>query len=99
MISVKTYVLVFFVLIGLTLATTAIAFVDLGGVLNVVVALTIAVAKASLVAVFFMHLLHSSRLTWLFAGAGVFWLGILLILTISDYLSRGWVSGFEMTLR
>jgi cytochrome c oxidase subunit 4 len=86
-------------LIALTIATTAIAFVDLGGFFNTAIALAVAVAKALLVALFFMHLRYSARLVWLFASAGIFWLGLLLVLTISDYLSRGWVSGFEMSLR
>ena len=97
--SVRTYLAVFFGLIGLTMATTGIAFVDLGGILNIAVALTIAVTKAVLVALFFMHLRHSNRLTWAFAGAGIFWLGILVALTLSDYMSRGWVSSFEAALR
>ena len=99
MSSLRTYVAVFFALIALTIATTAIAFVDLGGAFNVAVALAIAVVKALLVALFFMHLRYSSRLTWLFAGTGIFWLLILFALTIGDYVSRGWVSGFELTLQ
>jgi cytochrome c oxidase subunit 4 len=99
MITVRSYVSIFFALIALTIATTGIAFVDLGGFFNTAVALAVAVIKALLVALFFMHLRYSVRLVWLFAAAGIFWLGILLVLTVSDYLSRGWVSGFEMSLR
>jgi cytochrome c oxidase subunit 4 len=99
MVSVNTYLAVFFALLALTIVTTTVAFVDLGGPFNVVAALSIAVAKALLVGLFFMHLRYSTRLTWLFAGAGIFWLGILLALTISDYVSRGWVSGFELILQ
>jgi cytochrome c oxidase subunit 4 len=47
---------------------------------------------------YFMHLRYSSHLTILFASAGVFWLGIMLALTLSDYVSRGWVSLFEAVL-
>ena len=92
MISVKTYVAVFAALLVLTALTTAIAFVDLGGVGNVAVALSIAIVKAALVALYFMHLRYSSPLTVIFAGAGLFWLGLLIVLTLSDYISRGWVS-------
>ena len=92
MISVKTYLAVFAALLVLTALTTAIAFVDLGGVGNVAVALSIAIVKAALVALYFMHLRYSSPLTVIFAGAGLFWLGLLIVLTLSDYISRGWVS-------
>ena len=60
--SVKTYALVFAGLIGLTVLTTTVAFVDLGP-FSVVVALVIAVCKMLLVALFFMHIRHSTRLT------------------------------------
>jgi cytochrome c oxidase subunit 4 len=99
MISIRGYFAVFIALLAFTALTTGVAFLDLGGVGNVAVALAIAVGKAALVALYFMHLRYSSRLVWLFASAGIFWLGILLVLTVSDYLSRGWVSGFEMSLR
>jgi cytochrome c oxidase subunit IV len=98
MISTKVYFGVFAALLGLTALTTGIAFVDLGRIGNISVALTIAVIKAVLVMLYFMHLRYSSRLTILFASAGVFWLGIMLVLTLSDYISRGWVSLFEAVL-
>ena len=53
------------------------AFFDLG-LANPIVALSIAVLKATLVVLFFMHLKYGTRLTWVIAGAAVFWLGILL---------------------
>ena len=98
MISAKVYLSVFAALLGFTALTTGIAFVDLGRVGNISVALTIAVIKAVLVMLYFMHLRYSSYLTILFASAGVFWLGIMLVLTLSDYISRGWVSLFEAVL-
>jgi cytochrome c oxidase subunit IV len=98
MISAKIYLGVFAALLGFTALTTGIAFVDLGRIGNIAVALTIAVIKAVLVMLYFMHLRYSSRLTILFAGAGIFWLGIMLVLTLSDYISRGWVSFFEAVL-
>ena len=85
----STYFTIFAALIVLTGLTTAVAFFDLG-LLNPVVALSIAVFKATLVALFFMHLKYGSRLTWVVAGASVFWLGILLLLILSDYATRGW---------
>ena len=98
MITTKTYFIVFGALLALTALTTGIAFVDLGKTGNIAVALTIAVVKVTLVMLYFMHLRYSSRLTVLFAGAGIFWLGIMLALTLSDYFSRGWVSFFEAVL-
>jgi cytochrome c oxidase subunit 4 len=98
MISTKVYFTVFVALLVLTALTTAVAFMDLGGTWNVAVALTIAIMKSILVMLYFMHLRYSSYLTVLFATAGVFWLGILIVLTISDYISRGWVSSFEAVL-
>ncbi len=86
--SVKTYALVFIGLILLTVATTAVAFVDLGP-FSVVVALVIAVCKMLLVALFFMHIRHSTKLTKLVVLGGLLWLGILLALTMSDFVTRG----------
>ncbi|MEI9975479.1 MAG: cytochrome C oxidase subunit IV family protein [Ignavibacteriota bacterium] len=88
--SVGTYVLVFLGLIALTVATTAVAFVDLGA-FSVVVALGIACCKMLLVALFFMHVRHSTKLTRLVVVGGLLWLGILLLLTLGDILTRGWV--------
>lgn len=91
-VSVKLYATIFGALLVLTLSTTGIAFVDLGGDLNTIVALFIAIAKAVLVILFFMHVYYSSRLTWVFVGAGFFWLLIMLSLTIADPISRNWLS-------
>ena len=88
--SVKTYILVFLGLIVLTVVTTAVAFVDLGP-FSVVAALAIACCKMLLVALFFMHVRHSSRLTKLVVIGGLLWLAILLLLTLGDVMTRGWV--------
>jgi cytochrome c oxidase subunit 4 len=88
--SVKTYVLVFLGLICLTVATTAVAFVDLGA-FSVVAALGIATCKMLLVALFFMHVRHSSQLTKLIVLGGLLWLGLMLLLTMGDMVTRGWV--------
>ena len=89
MIALKTYYLVFGALLVLTLLTTSVAFVDLGA-WNDVIAITIAVAKALLVATYFMHLRHSRRLTLLVAGAGIIWLAHMMTFTFADYLTRPW---------
>jgi len=88
--SIKTYTIVFVLLLLLTLATTVTATIDLRS-FNVVVALSIAVVKMLLVALFFMHLRHSSILTKVVVGGGLLWLGILLLLGLSDFVSRGWL--------
>lgn len=84
-----TFGVVFVALLLLTVATTLVAFVDLG-VFNPVVALAIACTKAVLVVLFFMELRHSSRLTKLSVGAGLFWFALLISLTLADYLTRWW---------
>jgi len=55
----------------------------------VVAALGIACCKMLLVALFFMHLRHSTRLTRLVVGGGLIWLAILLVFTLSDFVTRG----------
>ncbi|MEK7409251.1 MAG: cytochrome C oxidase subunit IV family protein [Acidobacteriota bacterium] len=89
-VSPKVYLLVFAVLIALTAATTQVARFDFGP-LNVVAALTIAAIKATLVVLFFMHLIHSSHRTKVVLAAGVLWLIILISLLLSDVLTRGWL--------
>jgi cytochrome c oxidase subunit IV len=86
--SIGTYVLVFAGLIVLTVATTAVAFVDLGW-LSGVAALGIATCKMLLVALWFMHVRHSSRLTRLVLCGALLWLGILLVFTMADIWTRG----------
>jgi len=84
----RLYLVVFIVLLALTALTVLIASVDLGP-LNTPVALLIAVGKATLVVLFFMHLKDAPGILWLAAGAGFFWLGILILLTMSDVATRG----------
>jgi cytochrome c oxidase subunit 4 len=86
------YYAVFAALIFGTALTIAVAFVDLGA-LNNVLMLGIAMTKALLVVLFFMHVRWGTRLTWVVAASGFFWLLILFGLTMTDYLSRGWVPG------
>jgi len=91
-VSVKLYAAIFGALLLLTLSTTGMAFVDLGGDWNAVAAVAIAIVKALLVILFFMHVRYSSPLTWLFVGAGFFWLTILFALTMPDPLTRNWLT-------
>jgi cytochrome c oxidase subunit 4 len=85
----RIYYTIFAILMFCTYLTVQIAFFDLGP-LNVIAALTIAVFKAALVVLFFMHVKYSTRLTWAVVASSIFWLGILLALTMGDYLTRGW---------
>jgi cytochrome c oxidase subunit 4 len=86
------YYTVFAALVVGTVLTVAVAKFDLGPMNNIVM-LTIACAKALLVVLFFMHVRWSTRLTWVVASAGFFWLLILFSITMADYMSRGWVQG------
>jgi cytochrome c oxidase subunit IV len=87
-VSLKTNLVVFGALMILLLATVAAAELSLGP-WNTVVALAIAVTKAILIMLYFMHLKFSDRLTRVFAGAGFLWLAILIALSMCDYLTRG----------
>ena len=85
----RTYYTIYAILLVCTYLTWQVAFFDLGA-MSTVVALAIAVFKATIVVLFFMHVKYSSRLTWVVVVGSVFWLGILLVLTFNDYLTRGW---------
>src|SRR5579864_1471052 len=89
-VTKKQYSYVFGVLLLLTFVTTAVGMMDLGR-LNVVVALVIAVIKAMLVVLFFMHIYWSTKLTKVVVVSGLAWLSLLLGLTLTDVLSRGWL--------
>ncbi len=95
----RTYIFIFVSLLVLLLMTIGAYYLpfekitwDKGeqnlGWVNTAIALTIATIKASLVVLFFMHLRHSTRLTWVVASAGVIWLGIMVLFFFADYLSR-----------
>jgi cytochrome c oxidase subunit IV len=85
----SVYYTIFGALLALTATTVAVAFINLGR-LNFPVAISIAILKATLVVLFFMHAKYSSRLTKLVIGGAFFFLLCLFGLTMSDYLSRGW---------
>ena len=86
---VRLYLTIFGALMVLTGVTIGVAFINLGA-LNFPLALAIAICKATLVVLFFMHVKESSRLTKLVVGTGFFFLIVLFTLTLTDYLSRGW---------
>ena len=84
----STYYAIFGALMVLTVVTVGAAFLNLGS-LNFPVAMAIATTKATLVILFFMHAKYSSRLTKLWIMTAMYFLFILLALTLTDYWSRG----------
>jgi cytochrome c oxidase subunit 4 len=90
--SVRLYLVIFGALILGTILTVVVAKFDFGAMNNIVM-LSIAVTKALLVVLYFMHVRWSSRLTWVVAASGFFWLLILFFFTMADYMSRGWIAG------
>ena len=99
-VSPGTYAAIITTLLILTAVTVGAAFVNLHQ-FNIVVALAIATVKATLVVLFFMHAKFSPKRTKLVIIAGIFWLAILLFMTLSDYVSRVDYRGvrFPMTQR
>lgn len=94
----RAYWSVFIALLALTGVTVWIALHDFG-LLNTPIALGIASLKATLVILYFMHVRWSSRLIWIFVGAGFFFLLILLGFTFSDYATRAWLDGPGQALK
>ncbi|HVS30930.1 MAG TPA: cytochrome C oxidase subunit IV family protein [Thermoanaerobaculia bacterium] len=88
--SLAMYFGVFLALMVLTAVTVWVSRIDLGA-MNVPVALAVAIVKAALVILFFMHVLHSTRLTWVVVISAFLWLGVLFVLTFSDYMTRHWL--------
>jgi cytochrome c oxidase subunit 4 len=88
-VPLRIYYAVFATLMVLTGVTVGVAYIDLGP-MNTVVALAIACFKALIVVLYFMHVKYSTRLVKLSIVAGLYWLGILMVLTLGDYLTRGW---------
>mgnify|MGYP001339721874 CR=1 FL=1 len=89
-IPLKIYWGIFALLILLTGVTVGVAYIDLGP-FNLFVALGVAGLKATLVVLYFMHVKYSERLIGLFVVGGVFWLVIMLVFLLVDYMSRGWL--------
>jgi cytochrome c oxidase subunit 4 len=89
-VSPKTYLLIFGALMALTATTVGVALLDLGP-FNTIVALVVALIKATLVILIFMHVRYSKRIVPLVILGGLLWLGILIGLTMTDFLSRDWL--------
>jgi len=90
----RIYIAIFLALMVGTALTLLAAFYDFPGPLNAVVALTIAVVKATLVVLYFMHVRYSGRLIWLVIVAALLWLVIMFAITFSDYWTRAWQPPF-----
>ena len=88
-VPTRIYYTIFGILMLCTYLTVQIAFFDLG-IFNTIAALAIAVFKAVLVVLFFMHVKYATRLTWAVVVGSIFWLAILLALTLTDYTTRLW---------
>ena len=91
-VPVRIYVTIFLLLLGGTALTVIAAFVDFPWQLNTIVAMTIAIAKATAVVLYFMHVRYSTRLVWVIVGAALFWMAILFAFTLADFYTRGWLS-------
>lgn len=90
-VPIRVYIVIFLALMVGTAVTVWAGLQDFPGPLNVIVAMTIAVIKATLVVLYFMHVRYSSRLIWVVFASALFWLGILFALTFSDYWTRSWL--------
>ena len=90
-VPLRIYVSIFAALLVGTALNVWAGLHDFPGQLNVIIALTIAVVKATLVVLYFMHVRYSSRLIWVVFTSALFWLAILFALTFSDYWTRSWL--------
>jgi cytochrome c oxidase subunit 4 len=87
----KIYYTIFAALMVLTITTVAAARVPFHNeAVGTIIALAIAVTKATLVILYFMHVRYSSRLTWVVIASGFLWLAIMISFILADYLTRGW---------
>ncbi len=91
-VSVRVYVTIFLMLLVGTALTVWAAFIDFPFGLNTLIAMTIAVTKATFVVLYFMHVRYSARLVWVIIGSALFWMAILFAFTFADYLTRGRLS-------
>ena len=94
-VPLKVYFAVFGTLMVLTVVTVAVSKInmDLGAVpLNLALAITIAICKTTLVVLYFMHVRYSGHLVKVFVAAGFLWLIIMVVITLSDYMTRSWIA-------
>lgn len=89
-LPLRVYFAVFAALMAGTALTVWVAYLDLG-IMNTFVAMTIAITKAALVVLYFMHVRYSDKIIWVFASAGFVWLLVLFSLTLMDPMTRDWL--------
>jgi cytochrome c oxidase subunit 4 len=87
--SLLSYFVIFFALMALTVLTVWVSRIDLG-TMNTAVAMAVAIVKAVLVILWFMHVIHSPRMTWIVVISSFLWLAVMFALFFSDYLTRLW---------
>lgn len=89
-VPVRVYIVIFLSLMVLTTLTVLASFKNFGPG-NTVIAVSIAMIKASLVVLYFMHVRYNDNIVRIAVFAGFLWLGVLIVLTLSDYIARGWL--------
>jgi cytochrome c oxidase subunit IV len=89
-VSKRTYVFVWASLLMLLGLTVAVSYIHLGW-FNATAAVSIAIMKALIIILYFMHARYSPKLVWIFVGAGFLWLGFLFLFTIEDYATRAYL--------
>jgi cytochrome c oxidase subunit 4 len=87
--AARTYILTEVALLGLLALNIAVSYLNVGP-LNAIIAGAISAASATLIILNFMHIRHSKPLLWIFVVAGFFWLGIMFVLALSDFMTRQW---------
>jgi cytochrome c oxidase subunit 4 len=90
-LPVRTYLAVYAALMVLLVATVGAAFINIEP-FNFALTMIIAVAKAAMILLIFMHVRYSERLVWVFSTAAFLWLAILIVLSLNDYFTRGWLN-------
>jgi cytochrome c oxidase subunit 4 len=89
-LPVRTYLIVYIALLLLLIATVGAAFINVEP-FNFALTMIIAVAKAAMILLVFMHVRYSERLVWVFSTAAFLWLAILIALSLNDYFTRDWL--------
>lgn len=89
-VSTKTYLLAYFVLLGLLLLNVLIGFLNLGWV-NMFIAVTIGIVQAAIIGLILMHGLFEKTLVHLVMGGALLWFLIMITLTFTDYITRNWL--------
>ena len=85
---IRLYVSIYVLLLCLLGLTIGVSYIDIGRHPNNAIAILIACVKGALIILFFMHMKYERWITWFFAGAGFVWLCIMIVLTMTDYVTR-----------